>query len=111
MSSYIPVWVKKDYRRFPRVKLEGGKTTEVLSTLAKANQEADTKAYAALMHHIREVDGRDHTVIMIQAEKEVGDANRSLEPGRSTYPRHLKFWQVPFWRHCAVALRLTSTNK
>jgi beta-galactosidase GanA len=72
MSSYIPVWVKKDYRRFPRVKLEGGKTTEVLSTLAKANQEADTKAYAALMRHIREVDGRDHTVIMIQAENEVG---------------------------------------
>ena len=32
----------------------------------------DTNAYAALMRHIREVDGEDHTVIMMQVENEVG---------------------------------------
>ncbi len=72
MSSYLPLWVKKDYKRFPRVKIAGGKTIEVLSTFSGANRDADAKAYAALMRHIREVDGQDHTVIMMQVENEVG---------------------------------------
>jgi beta-galactosidase GanA len=72
MSSYIPVWVKRDYRRFPRVKLGERGTVEVLSTLADASWQADAKAFAALMRHIREVDGTGHTVIMMQVENEVG---------------------------------------
>src|SRR5437764_4963804 len=72
MSSYIPLWVKQDYRRFPRVELQNGQTVEVLSTLDEANWQADAMAFTALMHHIREVDGGDHTVIMMQVENEVG---------------------------------------
>ncbi|TMB78051.1 MAG: glycoside hydrolase family 42, partial [Chloroflexi bacterium] len=72
MSSYIPLWVKQDYRRFPRVELQNGQTVEVLSTLDEANWQADARAFASLMHHIREVDGGDHTVIMMQVENEVG---------------------------------------
>ena len=72
MSSYIPVWVKKDYTRFPRVRLQERGTVEVLSTLAEANWRADAKAFAALMRHIREVDGDSRTVIMVQVENEVG---------------------------------------
>jgi beta-galactosidase GanA len=72
MSSYIPAWVKRDFKRFPRVKLRNGETVEVLSTFAPANWEADAKAFAALMRHIREVDGNDHTVLMMQVENEVG---------------------------------------
>ena len=30
------------------------------------------RAFAALMRHVKEVDGREHTVIMIQVENEVG---------------------------------------
>jgi hypothetical protein len=71
-SSYAPTWVKRDYQRFPRVRLQGGHTIEVLSTLAEANVQADAKAFAALMRHLREVDANDHTVIMIQVENEVG---------------------------------------
>src|SRR5438270_12145043 len=41
MSSYIPLWVKQDYHRFPRIKLRDGQTVEVLSTLAEANWQAD----------------------------------------------------------------------
>jgi hypothetical protein len=48
--------VKKDYKRFPRVHIEGGKTIEVLSTLSAANRDADANAFTALMRHIREVD-------------------------------------------------------
>lgn len=72
MSSYAPLWVKQDYRRFPRAVLQGGEPTEVLSTLAQANWQADARAFAALMRHIAEVDRGDNTVIMVQVENEVG---------------------------------------
>lgn len=72
MSSYIPLWVKQDSARFPRVKLHTGETLEVLSTLTEANWQADARAFAALMRHLAEFDGQDHTVIMVQVENEVG---------------------------------------
>jgi len=72
MSSYIPLWVKQDIGRFPRVKFRSGETIEVLSTVAEANWQADARAFAALMQHIAEVDANDHTVIMVQVENEVG---------------------------------------
>ncbi|MBV8552178.1 MAG: DUF5597 domain-containing protein [Acidobacteriaceae bacterium] len=71
MSSYAPLWVKRDTRRFPRV-IERDNEVEILSTLGKATMEADAKAFAALMHHIREIDGQSHTVLMLQVENEVG---------------------------------------
>ena len=72
MSSYIPVWVKQDYRRFPRIKRQDRQSAEVLSTLAETSRDADARAFTALMHHIREVDGNEHTVLMMQVENEVG---------------------------------------
>ena len=72
LSSYAPDWVKKDFERFPRAQFEGGVTIEELSTLSEANRDADVRAFAALMRHVKEVDGRQHTVIMIQVENEVG---------------------------------------
>jgi beta-galactosidase GanA len=71
MSSYPPVWVKRDTRRFPRV-VEHGSEVEILSPLGTATQEADARAYAALMQHLKEVDGHKHTVLMMQVENEVG---------------------------------------
>ncbi|MGH9590480.1 MAG: DUF5597 domain-containing protein [Terracidiphilus sp.] len=71
MSSYAPVWVKQDTNRFPRV-VESGRPVEILSPLGKATEQADARAFAALMRHIAQVDGRDHTVIMMQVENEVG---------------------------------------
>lgn len=71
MSSYAPVWVKQDTRRFPRV-VEHGSEVEILSPAGNATQEADARAFAALMQHIKEVDSRDHTVLMMQVENEVG---------------------------------------
>lgn len=71
MSSYAPVWVKQEPHRFPRV-VENGGEVEILSPLAKATQDADARAFAATMRHIKEADGRDHTVLMMQVENEVG---------------------------------------
>jgi beta-galactosidase GanA len=70
-SSYAPAWVKRDTRRFARVVEHGGEV-EILSPLCAATGEADARAFAALMHHIKEVDGTEHTVLMMQVENEVG---------------------------------------
>lgn len=72
MSCYAPVWVKTNLERFPRAQDKEGRGMEILSALSDANRDADARAFAALMRHIREVDGRAHTVIMVQVENEVG---------------------------------------
>jgi beta-galactosidase GanA len=71
MSGYPPVWVKQDTKRFPRVVLNGSEVN-ILSTFAPATREADARAFAAVMRHIKEVDSTDHTVLMVQVENEVG---------------------------------------
>jgi hypothetical protein len=72
LSGYAPDWVKKDFERFPRAQVTGGKSIELLSPFSDANRDADARAFAALMRHIKAVDGREHTVVMIQVENEVG---------------------------------------
>jgi hypothetical protein len=72
LSSYPPVWVKKDFERFPRAQTSGGRSIELLSPFSDANRDADARAFAALMRHIKEVDSQQHTVIMVQLENEVG---------------------------------------
>src|ERR1035441_4953533 len=71
-STYQPVWVKTNQQRFPIIQDEKGKGLPTLSTLSDANRDADARAFAALMRHIREADGDAHTVIMMQVENEVG---------------------------------------
>ena len=81
-STYQPVWVKTNQQRFPLVQDEKGKGLPTLSTLSDVNRDADARAFAALMRHIREVDGDAHTVIMMQVENEVG----VLGPARDHSP-------------------------
>jgi hypothetical protein len=71
-SSYVPAWVKNDTDRFPRVQMSDGRGTERLSPFSDSNRDADIRAYAALMRHLKETDGTAHTVIMVQVENEVG---------------------------------------
>ena len=71
-SSYQPCWVKANPQRFPWVKDRAGKTLNILSTFGDATRDADARAYGALMRHIRQVDGKEHTVLMMQVENEVG---------------------------------------
>ena len=72
MSSHAPSWVKLDQKRFPRVKDDKGKSHEILTPFSEENLKADLKAYQALMKHIEEIDGKEHTIIMIQPENEIG---------------------------------------
>lgn len=73
VSSYVPGWVLKDTARFPRAKGSSNQNTKpILSTLSPDCMKADATAFAALMRHLREADGRQHTVVMVQVENEVG---------------------------------------
>src|ERR1700712_2739763 len=71
LSHYTPLWVKQDYKRFPRILLENGKPTETISALSVEGAKADAKAFAALLKHVKETDA-DQTVVMVQVENEVG---------------------------------------
>jgi len=72
MSCYAPAWVKNDPRAFPRAQDSSGRGLEILSPFADANRDADARAFAELMRHLRAQDGRAHTVVMVQVENEVG---------------------------------------
>ena len=72
MSSYAPVWVKRDTHRFPRVETKDGGPVEILSPLGTESMAADARAFAAVMRHLHRVDGEAHTVLMMQVENEVG---------------------------------------
>jgi len=98
-SSFAPYWVKKDYTRFPRIQIDDGKTVsisgpvELLSTFSDALRDADAAGFAALMRHIKEVDGTRHTVVMMQVENEVGVLRDSRD--RSPAANRAYAGQVP----------------
>ena len=81
MSTYAPGWVKRDRTRFPYALSAEGKSQEILSAFAPATRDADARAFAALMKHLREVDGKRHTVIMVQVENEIGFLPDAREHG------------------------------
>jgi hypothetical protein len=70
---YVPSWVKADKERFSRVIRQDGEPIDVLSPLSRNTLEADKKAFVAMMHHLKQVDGEQHTVILIQVENEPGN--------------------------------------
>ena len=72
MSSHAPGWVKLDQERFPRVKDNTGQSQEILTPFSKNNLEVDSKAFQALMKHIKDIVDNEHSIIMIQPENEIG---------------------------------------
>jgi beta-galactosidase GanA len=72
MSTYVPAWVKRDQSRFPRAQLANGQSVEILSAFAPATRDADARAFAALMGHLKAMDSDKNTVLMVQVENEVG---------------------------------------
>lgn len=72
MSCYAPSWVKTDQKRFPRIQDRSGIKQEILDPLSKNNLEADKRAYVQLLRHLKTIDAKTHTVIMMQVENEIG---------------------------------------
>jgi len=81
MSTYVPAWVKRDAKRFPRTIDAEGKAQEILSAFGTQTRDADARAFAALMRHLKQVDGDRHTVVMVQVENEIGFLPTARERG------------------------------
>jgi beta-galactosidase GanA len=70
-SHYMPLWMKRQPERYPRLVGKDGRRVDSPSPHAPATLEADVRAFRALMRHLKEVDpGR--TVILVQVENEPG---------------------------------------
>lgn len=72
-NHYVPGWVKADTKRFPRVIRPDGEPIDVQSPLGKQTLEADKTAFVSLMRHLKQIDGEQHTVLLIQVENESGN--------------------------------------
>lgn len=71
-SQYAPTWVLENTEKYPRMKNASGKEIYVLSAVSETNLEADKRAFVEVMKHIKEIDGKHQTVIMMQVENEPG---------------------------------------
>ena len=70
-SSYAPLWVKKDTRRFFRTRDSLNHNTTTLSPFCRETVKADSRAYCQMLKHLKEQD-RNRRVCMIQVENEMG---------------------------------------
>jgi beta-galactosidase GanA len=70
--QYTPEWVKFNNQRFPRMTGKDGKVTYCLSPYGEQTLKADTRAFTALMGHLKKIDEAHRTVILVQVENEVG---------------------------------------
>ncbi len=79
---YAPEWVKTDPVRYPRLIGSKGERLDILASNSSANLDADKHAFTTLMHHLREIDGEQHTILMMQVENEAGPyyADRDYSP-------------------------------
>ena len=93
VSTYAPAWVKNNPERFPLHINKGGERYQMLSAFSAEGMLADSKAFAALMKHIKQVDAVEQTVIMMQVENEVGTS--SSERDCSKIANDLYERQVP----------------
>ena len=75
-SNYAPAWVKRDVKRFPRAIGADGTSLEIVTPLSEEARHCDSRAFAALMRHVRDQDAEQQTVLMVQVENEVGYLGR-----------------------------------
>ena len=80
---YAPEWVKTNPERFKRAEIVKGRkfvnleqfhgmAYTTLSYLCEETKNADAKAFAEFMKHLKAVDGHENTVIIVQVENETG---------------------------------------
>jgi Domain of unknown function (DUF5597)/Glycosyl hydrolases family 35 len=70
-SHYMPEWMKRDPVKYPIITGRNGQPVDSPSPHTQAGMEADAKAFASVMGHLKSADPQ-HTVIMVQVENEPG---------------------------------------
>jgi len=126
---YIPGWMKLAPERYTRVVDGNGVPADSPSPFCTPSLDADSKAFAALMRHLKAADPQ-RTVLMVQVENEPGtggdlrdhspEAQKLFEspvpadvlkamhaPSRSPYPN----WQAVFGRDADVCFHNWSVAK
>ena len=80
-SHYLPMWMKRQPELCPRIIGKTGRRIDSPSPHSPALLEADSRAFSALMRHLKAADPQ-HTVIMMQVENEPGswDTVRDYSP-------------------------------
>jgi hypothetical protein len=71
-STYAPEWVKTNPQRFVHAQSHPSHDVLPLSCFCEETIGADSRAFGALMRHLRKVDAEQQTAIMVQVENEVG---------------------------------------
>ncbi len=69
---YAPAWVKRDSSTYRRIVGPGGDEREILAPTCTAARDADARAFAALMRHLKATDEAERTVVLVQVENEAG---------------------------------------
>lgn len=72
LSGYAPDRIKTDLKRFPRTENESGVKTGILSMFRSEIFLEELNAFENFMEYIKELDGKERTVIAVQVENEVG---------------------------------------
>jgi beta-galactosidase GanA len=70
-SHYMPEWMKREPSKYPNITGRNGQPVDSPSPHTEAAMEADAKAFAELMGHLKTADPQ-HTVLMVQVENEPG---------------------------------------
>jgi hypothetical protein len=90
-NHYVPNWIKADPKTFPREENSSGKLLDVMAPSSPANLDADKTAFTAFMRHLKQIDGSQHTVLMIQVENESG----AIGTVRDFSPAAQKLFEAP----------------
>jgi hypothetical protein len=70
-NHYMPEWMKRDAEKYPNITGRNGRPVDSPSPHTQAAMEADAKAFAAVMGHLKEADPQ-YTVLMVQVQNEPG---------------------------------------
>ncbi len=101
-GHYQPLWMQLNPRRYFRVIARGGYAIDSPSPFDRLTEQADARAFAALMAHLKTADAR-HTVLLAQVENETGTYGSQ----RDYSPRATRIYQAPVPMKLLAALGRT----
>jgi hypothetical protein len=104
-QHYMPDWMLLDPSRYSHMIHRNGQAVDSPSPFATASLEADKRAFAAVMGHLKEADPQ-RTVIMVQVENEPG----SWESVRDFSPAAQKFFEAPIPHEVLSAMHVKTAS-
>jgi hypothetical protein len=104
-QHYMPEWMKLDPERYAHVVNKSGESVDSPSPFAQASLDADSRAFTALMRHLKMADS-ERTVLMVQVENETGTWGTL----RDYSPAANRLFAAPVPAEVLKAMNKTGTN-